>query len=316
MLTAAIQQRFVSSFLLLNMLFWTPWSTAEQSLFPQELVAFTPYSGNPLFEGAGPGHWDENIRERGWILKEDGVFHMWYTGYASGGTREKHLGYATSPDGIHWARYPGNPIHSDDWVEDLMVVKRDGAYYMFAEGENDRAHLLVSTDRIHWRSRGTLDVRKADGTPLSEGPFGTPSVIFENDKWYLFYEREDDAIWLATSSDLEVWTNVQDDPVILRGPEPHERTMIALNQVLKVGGRYYAYYHGICPENGPDRWNLNVAVSSDLVHWRKYAGNPIIEPNHSSGFLVDDGSALRLYCMHPSVRLFFSTTAPKERPTP
>ena len=45
--------------------------------FPPELVEFVPYEGNPVFEGAGPGHWDELIRERGWILHEGGMYHLW-----------------------------------------------------------------------------------------------------------------------------------------------------------------------------------------------------------------------------------------------
>src|SRR4051812_42633596 len=38
--------------------------------FPRELVEFTPYEKNPIFTGAGPGHWDVMIRERGWVLRE------------------------------------------------------------------------------------------------------------------------------------------------------------------------------------------------------------------------------------------------------
>jgi len=41
------------------------------------------FEGNPVFKGGGPGQWDEQIRERGWILKEDGVYHLWYTGYTA-----------------------------------------------------------------------------------------------------------------------------------------------------------------------------------------------------------------------------------------
>ncbi len=152
-----------------------------------------------------------------------------------------------------------------------------------------------------------LDIRKVNGEALADGPFGTPTVLKENGKWHLLYERDDEAIWLAVSDDLKVWTNVQDEPVIRRGPEAYDRTMIALNQVVKHEGRYYAYYHATCPENGSDRWTMNVAVSDDLVHWTKYPLNPIIPIDHSSGILVHDGDAYRMYCMHPSVKLFYPT---------
>jgi len=272
--------------------------------FPPELVEFTPHEHNPVFEASGPGHWDAMIRERGWILREDNVYHLWYTGYDSPKGPMK-LGYATSPDGFTWTRYPGNPIYTEHWVEDMMVVKVGATYYMFAEGLNDEAQLLTSTDRIHWTREGKLDIRKADGEPLSPGPFGTPTALYENGTWYLLYERDDDAIWLATSKDLKTWTNVQDEPVIKRGPEPYDRTMIAVNQVVKHEGRYYAYYHATCPENGNDQWSMNVAASTDLIHWEKYPGNPIIKPDNSSGILVNDGKQFRLYCMHRAVSLFF-----------
>jgi len=78
------------------------------------------------------------IRERGYILREAGLYHLWYTGYRDI-NKEKHLGYATSPDGLVWTRYKGNPIFDSGWVEDMSVVKSDSLYYMFAEGKDDIA---------------------------------------------------------------------------------------------------------------------------------------------------------------------------------
>jgi hypothetical protein len=259
-------------------------------IFPPALVEFVPYGRNPVFEGRGHGYWDEKIRERGWILREDNLYHLWYTGYAPSESGVMKLGYATSPDGLNWTRYRDNPIYSENWVEDVMVVKLGDTYYMFAEGANDE---------------GTLDIRTVNGERLEPGPFGTPTALYENGIWYLFYERNDTAVWLAASKDLKTWTNVQDEPVIQRGPEPYDRTMIALNQVIKHDGRYYAYYHATCPKNGPDRWTMNVAASSDLVHWVKFPGNPILGPDLSSGIIVYDGRQFRMYCMHRAVRVFF-----------
>ena len=281
---------------------------AADEPFPAELVSFTPFGHNPVFTSGGPGQWDAFIRERGWILKEDGLYHLWYTGYAAPGSHAKHLGYATSSDGITWTRHDGNPLCPHRWVEDMMVVKEGDTYHMFAEGRHDRVHRLTSKNRIDWTDQGVLDVRMKNGKPIAKGPFGTPAVLRENGRWYLFYERKDEAIWLAASDDLKTWTNVQDEPVILRGPEAYDRTMIAVNQVVKHGGRYYAYYHATCPENGKDRWTMNVAASDDLVHWTKYAGNPIIPADFSSGILVDTGNGFRFYCMHRTVSLFVPKT--------
>ena len=40
------------------------------------------------------------------------------------------------------------------------------------------------------------------------------------------------------------------------------------------------------------------------MKWEKYPGNPIIRSDDSSGILVDDGARLRLYTMHPAVKLW------------
>jgi hypothetical protein len=274
--------------------------------FPHETVDFVPYKGNPLFAGTGKDTWDHKIRERGYILREGDTYHMWYTGYNDNRSDTKYLGYATSPDGLKWTRYPGNPIFDKSWVEDMYVVKHGDTYYMFAEGRHDIAHMMTSKDRIHWQDHGRLDVRYTTGESLSPGPYGTPTIWIEGQTWYLFYERDDLAVWLASSTDRKVWTNVQDEPVLPLGPQAYDGKLIALDYVMKYKGKYYAYYHAIGPgENGQPwgNWTSSVAVSTDLVHWKKYPKNPIVVAN--SPILVHDGHQYRLYTMHPEVRVYF-----------
>ena len=203
---------------------------------PFGLVDWKPIADNPVFAGTGSNTWDRKIRERGSILMgDDGIFHLWYTGYDRDRPDTMSLGHATSRDGTHWTRDPHNPIFTDSWVEDMCVVKQDGTYQMFAEGKNDIAHRLSSSDGVHWTDHGSLDIRKTDGTPIGPGPYGTPTAWFENGTWYLFYERGDQGVWLATSRDLKTWTNVKDDPVLARGPDGYDATAVALNQVVKRG---------------------------------------------------------------------------------
>lgn len=278
--------------------------------FPSELVDFTPAGDGPLFAGTGEDTWDRMIRERGFILRENDGYHLWYTGYNRDRSDSKYLGYATSPDGFNWTRHPANPIFDKSWVEDMCVLKVGDTYYMFAEGRDDIAHMLTSTDRIDWQDHGSLDVRYTTGKPLSPGPYGTPTIWLEDGTWYLFYERGDLGIWLATSTDRKIWTNVQDDPVIAMGPEAYDRHAVAVNQVIKHEGRYYAYYHASAHQPWSD-WSTNVAVSTDLVHWKKYPKNPIVSGNKSSGILVHDGRRYRLYTMHPDARVYFPNGQPE-----
>jgi hypothetical protein len=278
--------------------------------FPRELVEWSPIAANPVFQGAGDDAWDRKIRERGSILVEDGTYHLWYTGYNDDRSPTKFLGHATSPDGLRWSRDPANPIFIESWVEDVCVVRRDGRYVMFAEGKGDIAHQLTSSDGRHWDDLGSLDIRMTDGAPISPGPYGTPTAWFEDGTWYLFYERGDQGVWLATSKDRRAWTNVQDTPVLAMGPEPYDRTAVAVNQIIKRDGVYYAFYHANATKPWKD-WTTNIARSRDLVHWEKYPGNPIIANNCSSAILVSTPRGDRLYTMHPDVKVFVPAVAAK-----
>ncbi len=280
-------------------------STTENEDFPSEMVRFIPFAGNPVFAGTGTGTWDQKIRERGFILYEDGLHKMWYTGYNPGIAEQKFLGYATSKDGINWIRYSDKPVFSDKWTEDIFVTKQDGIYYMYAEGDHDVAHMLSSKDGITWQEHGDLTILTTTGDTIP-GPYGTPTVWIGNGKWYLFYERNDMAIWLATSEDKLNFKNIQDEPVLPLGPDEYDRAAVAANQVIKYKDKYYIYYHATSRLDwqhpaSPVEWSSNVAVSDDLVHWVKYPHNPIVQGDHSSPILVFDGEKPSLYTMHSEV---------------
>jgi hypothetical protein len=298
-----------------------PQSNEASTEFPAELTHFTPYEAKPVFTGAGENHWDAKIRERGWILRDGKLWHLWYTGYD--GTRDgvKRLGHATSEDGLHWTRDRRNPLDAEHWIEDMMVVRHGDTFYMFAEGLGDRAHWFSSPDGLRWASQGPLDIRKTDGEPITPGAYGTPTVWHEGGTWYLLYERSDLGIWLATSKDLKTWTNVQDEPVIKPGPDDYDKQMIAPNQVIKYGDKYYCYYHGSGTPAPPRIWTTNLAVSTDRIHWKKYPGNPIVTGDRSSGVVVPEevkpgtdgiqspfgfsaSTRFRLYTMHGNVEVF------------
>ncbi|TLU99016.1 glycosylase [Dyadobacter luticola] len=273
--------------------------------FPKELVSFKPYKANPIFAGTGDSTvWDEKIRERGYILREDSTYYLWYTGYTEKtGDSIKYLGLATSKDGFSWKRYSEKPIHTSLWIEDISVIKNDSTYYMFAESRGDTSHLLTSTDKINWKDQGPLDIRLTTGYPIEKGAFGTPAIWKENGTWYLFYERGDLGVWLATSQTLKQWTNVQDEPVLKMGPEKYDQFAVAMNQIIKYNGLYYGYYHASAFKDWHE-WSTNIAVSKDLIHWKKYEKNPILGNDKSSGISVNDGSQLRFYTMHPEVNVY------------
>ena len=285
-------------------------SARGDAAVPPELVDFGPVSAAPVFAGGGPDAWDRDLRERGWIVRAADGWHLWYTGSNLDRDPRRLLGHATSPDGLNWRRDPANPLVRDAWVEDVCVVRRGPCWEMFAEGEQDVAHRLTSRDGVRWHRRCPLDIRLASGAPIPDGPRGTPAVWLERGVWHLFYERMDLGVWLATSHDLVTFTNVRDEPVLACGPEPYDLHAVAFDQVVKHCGRYYAYYHS-SPVADRSHWQTCLATSRDLIHWEKYAGNPLLpvdpaHPKRSSATLVFDGERHRLYTTHPDVRVRFS----------
>ncbi|MFM9059153.1 MAG: glycosylase [Planctomycetaceae bacterium] len=283
--------------------------------FPPELVEFGPPSARPLFAGGGPDAWDRDLRERGWIERQDRTWRMWYTGSNPDRDAVRRMGLATSSDGLNWTRAAAGPLVADRWVEDVCVVPACGRLWMFAEGERDVAHLLASRDGRSWRPCGPLDIRLTTGAPIPDGTRGTPAVWLERGLWHLFYERRDEGVWLATSRDLRTFTNIRDEPILACGPDTYDRHGVAFDQIVRFRGRYYAYYHA-SPAADRSTWQTCIASSGDLVHWEKWRGNPLlpVDPEHpkrSSALLVHDGERHRLYTTHPDVRVRFSV-----RPVP
>ena len=78
-------------------------------------VVWEKFPGNPVLRHDSALHDEAFVVAKPFVFHEDGLFKMWYSavGYAAGGQRGNyHICYAESLDGIHWDRFPGNPVVS------------------------------------------------------------------------------------------------------------------------------------------------------------------------------------------------------------
>ncbi|GEM_PF-2289437 len=265
---------------------------------PSALVNFTPSPGNPVLNPGAPGSWDENIRERGWVMYENGVYYMWYGGwqgaYNLSVPQLLKLGYASSTDGINWTKHSANPVHSQNWTEDVVVVKDGNTYYLYAEneytGDGDGAliDLYTSTDRINWARYGT--VLRPSGSGWEAGDVGTPTVWKEGNTWYMLYEGLGAGfagqVGLATSSDGKNWTRYANNPVLSHANASRD---IAIDSIIKINGVYYAYGHY---DSGGHDWVGGLFTSTNLTSWTAYPDNPIV---YNSPVIVDAGAKYYLY---------------------
>ena len=120
-----------------------------------DLLHWERASTEPVLSATGP--WEQVAVMCPNVLWDEAqnLFKMWYSG---GDQYEPNaIGYATSPDGLHWTRYPGNPILCADpshmWeqhkVTACQVIKKGNWYLMFYVGfwDEDTAQIGIARSR-------------------------------------------------------------------------------------------------------------------------------------------------------------------------
>jgi hypothetical protein len=123
-------------------------------------INWKKHPSNPILV-PGTASWESAAVAYPCIMPYSNGYKMWYGGY-SANFSETALGYATSPDGITWERYTGNPVlppgASGKWdhvVFGPRVLFIDNNYYMFYTGEtvvyqSDKIGLATSPDGLVW----------------------------------------------------------------------------------------------------------------------------------------------------------------------
>ncbi|MFO0579954.1 MAG: hypothetical protein U1A78_38775 [Polyangia bacterium] len=133
-------------------MYYTDAATAENDEIwlaeSSKLTGFTKVQR--VLEKGPPGAWDEEKVGRPSVLYEGGVYFMWYDGTSRG---RRHVGLATSTDGIRFTRAPHNPVFRDAGAVD---VKRVGGTLVMLREAADGTYFATSTDGICWIDRGRL----------------------------------------------------------------------------------------------------------------------------------------------------------------
>jgi len=142
-------------------------------------------AGNPVLEPSA-SEWDRGFIYSPSVLFKDGEYKMWYVGVPYNGA-PRHIGYATSNDGVSWDKYEGNPVLSPagGWEGSQVgyhcVIFHNGKYRMWYTGYNGsdiQIGYATSDDGINWT--------KYEGNPILE-QIGSPSVLFEAGKYKMWY---------------------------------------------------------------------------------------------------------------------------------
>ncbi len=108
---------------------WTVYNDPSTNTAPYHL-------SDPVVNHGAPGEWDASSALAPSVIKTKCGYEMWYAGEIY--NVSQNLGYAVSPDGIHWVKSPQNPvILNDDWNFLLVfpsVILEGNKYRMWYGG--------------------------------------------------------------------------------------------------------------------------------------------------------------------------------------
>ena len=110
------------------------------------------------------------------------------------------------------------------------------------------------------------------------GGVESPSVVYSGSNFSMFYTGESTdytpEIGLATSTDGVNWTKHLAPVLETGGNGTWDSQAVYFPAVISNGTGYLMYYTGY----NQTTIGIGVAFSKDLVHWQKYAGNPVLLP--------------------------------------
>jgi len=213
----------------------------------------------PVLSPGNSGSWDSWAVHPGAIIKENGIYKMYYSGWADQ-YGEWYIGLATSVDGINWSKKP-NPILSSGsgWeyqIASCFIIKKNNQYYLYYTGRNMPYYsigLAISNDGINFT--------KYSGNPIliNDKPWeGTgilyPTIFWENNVYKMVYmNAQGTGFGLAQSSDGINWTKDPQNPFFRKDQTANGwgNSNIAYPNVVRVNNDFRIYYSGAANSYNP-----------------------------------------------------------------
>lgn len=132
--------------------------------------------------------------------EEAGFYRLWY----SGGEQYEPdaVGYATSPDGLHWIKHPANPVFTPDagpapsWdghkVAGAHVLRYGGGHLMFYIGFRDTDHAQIGMARsidgvTGWERHSANPIIRPGAGGWDHDACYKPFAVPEPGRWLLWY---------------------------------------------------------------------------------------------------------------------------------
>ncbi|HVU16337.1 MAG TPA: hypothetical protein VHD32_05410 [Candidatus Didemnitutus sp.] len=243
-----------------------------------------------LTRGTADSDWDHVDLLNPSIQRSDSGYVAYYSGF--NGTIWQ-TGVATSPDGLTWSKFPGNPVLSPGatrYARTAIAANGDAfrvggqVHYVF-QGQDEHGVATISAAiSADGKSFPILSSRPAvDVGPTGswdEASVGDPNVISVGDQFYLYYLGMNRAgvqrIGVARSADGTSWQKFAGNPILDAGPTGgFDENGVGEPAVVFVAPNFYLLYTGRDAHEGR---NLGLAVARDPVNWRKISREPLVPP--------------------------------------
>jgi predicted GH43/DUF377 family glycosyl hydrolase len=250
----------------------------------QDEDGWMKYPTNPVLDLGVPTSWDDDYVAHPSVYYDGVTFHMWYSGESAINNR---IGYASSPDGIVWTKYPdpvvdlGPSSSWDDYHTYSPTVLFDGVlfhmWYSGFDGSIWRIGYANSSDGISWTKHPMPVLDLGSGTSWDDERVYSPSVIFDGTTyhmWYAGYDGSNYRMGYATSINGINWTRNGANPVFDVGAGgTWDDTRVFGPTVIYFENLYHMWYTGFDGTN----YKIGYATSADGITWTKSALNPILD---------------------------------------
>jgi predicted GH43/DUF377 family glycosyl hydrolase len=207
----------------------------------------------PVLTPGAAGSWDSWAVQPGIVIKESGVYKMYFTGYANQ-NHQWYIGLATSTDGINWTKNPNPVLYSGSgWeyqITAASMIKKGNQYFLYYNGRNsnytEKVGLAISNDGVNFTKHSANPIFIND-KPWEGSGVMCPSIYQENNIYKMVYmSAQGTGFGIAQSSDGINWTKDPQNPFFRKEQTTNGWGIanIAYPNVIKVNNDFRIYYSG------------------------------------------------------------------------
>jgi hypothetical protein len=227
-------------------------------------LAWAKYDGNPVLTVGPAGAWDSGSVQEPWVIYDGSSYRMWYTGErydSQGAVVSVAIGYATSTDGLHWAKFSGNPVLSpgasgtwdDQWVFRPTVIFTGSSYTMYYQGKSSQSDVFqigraTSTNGTGWVKTAQPMVIQQSGWNAYSTFIGGSYKLADQYVMLIYgagSSAEPNKIGFAKSPDGTTWTTYAASIVSYGDAGTWDDAGVILPFLVIARGNYYVYYTGV-----------------------------------------------------------------------